>query len=108
MNASLGSLDFIPRSCIHKCNDNNKINHHVPPGLTIINILLLLFIDGICAGQCDEISVFPGSPRSRAGMGVGEVLNGEKAEIKLWQETKTVLAGHTEGAEKRPTERQNL
>lgn len=41
-------------------------------------------------------------------MGVGEVLNGEKAEIKLWQETKTVLAGHTEGAEKRPTERQNL
>lgn len=41
-------------------------------------------------------------------MGLGEVLNGEKAERKLWQETKIVLAGHTEGAEKRPAERPNL
>lgn len=55
----------------------------------MINILPLLFIDDIYAGQCDEISVFLGSPRSRAGKGIGEVLNGERTEIRLWQETES-------------------
>lgn len=34
--------------------------------------------------------VFPGSSRSRAGMGMGEVLNGERAERRLQQETERV------------------
>lgn len=65
----------------------------------MINILPLLFIDVIYAGQCDEISVFLGSPRSRVEKGLGEVLNGERTEIRLWKETERVSIYHTEEAE---------
>lgn len=65
----------------------------------MINILPLLFVDGFYARRCDEISLFPGALSSRAGVGVGEVLSGERADRRLWQETKRVSTGGTEGAE---------
>lgn len=71
----------------------------------MINILPLLFIDDIYAGQCDDTSVFLGSPRNRAVKGIDEVLNGERTEIMLWQETERVSTYHTEGAEQRLTEK---
>ena len=64
-------------------------------------------MDGFCAGRCGKMSLFPGSPGGRAGVGGDEVLNGERAERRLCQGTKRGVMDDREGAEQKPIEGQD-